>query len=353
VASFAGYKFVPPGVHALVWSEAGAGAALPLRAAAIKHWGPRERVALKLENGNAGARSVDEAELRALDPQMAPYPFGGLEGWKRLSAPISRAVLEAVLPGVVDSLTPVEGEADEVEEAMKRKEEGGAAVGQIADKPADGPRIRLPVFDLKRSWRPGAAGDEVTRWSRDKSDLWARVCAAHGGESPLNQKLTAGPAAVLGHTALAFLLVTQVWNAPALPAYRRLVSLQCRAHAALAEPELFPDALDSSTAAQAREAALGFVELLGAQIDSLPETAFAVEVPDLDVFYQDEIEALRRGLGAALAVRGWWGLAGRAQAAWSRLQAVGRRRGWEIGMLPQGDEDEDEEGEYAPVVVEM
>ncbi|BEI91875.1 uncharacterized protein CcaverHIS019_0406950 [Cutaneotrichosporon cavernicola] len=346
IASFAGYKFVPPGVHALVWSREGA--SLPLRTAVIKQWAPRERVALTLEGEGVVMRSVDEAELRALDPQLAPYPFADLESWKKLSAPISKTVLEAALPGIIDSLTPVQGEADEMDEVLRKRaeqKEAGESGNKVAllDKSVDVPRIRLPVFDLKRSWPPGATGDGVTRWSRDKSDLWARTCSTHGG-----------PAELLGYTALAFILVTQVWNAPALAAYRRLIALHCRAHAALAEPELFPDAFPSPEKEKGRETALAFVDLLTAQISSLPDQAFAVEVPDLDVFYLDEIEVLRRGLGAALAVRGWWGLAGKAQASWTRLQAVGRVRGWEIGPLPQGDEEEDEEeGEDAPVVVEM
>lgn len=147
--------------------------------------------------------------------------------------------------------------------------------------------------------------------------------------------------------------MAQVWNHPSLSGYKRLLSLLCRSPSALAEPELH-GYVSSSSAAQARETALSLVSLLAAQISSLPETAFEVELPELDVFYLDEIEALRRALGSALAVRGWWGMAGRAQAAWERLRAVGRERGWSIGELALGDEEEsdEEEGEYAPVVVE-
>ncbi|GMK53906.1 hypothetical protein CspeluHIS016_0104920 [Cutaneotrichosporon spelunceum] len=348
-AAFAGYKFVPPGVHALVWSReaeaeseregGGASGPLPLRTALVKQWAPRERVAL---DADGGTRSIGEAELRALDPHLAPFPFARLDDWKALAAPISAAVLQDALPGVVDSLTPVEGDVDEVDEVLRRRKGAdGMEVGE-SETAAKPERIRLPMFDLKRSWRPGATGDEVTRWSRDKSDLWARMSARYGG-----------PSALVGYTALAFVLVTQVWNAPSLSAYRRLVALQCRAHTALAEPECFPDAFPTARdAGEARVAALAFVDLIAAQIASLPAQAFDVELPDLDVFYQEEIEALRRGLGAALAVREWWGLARRAQGSWTRLRAVGRERGWEIRPLPQGDEEEDEEGEDAPVVVE-
>lgn len=143
-----------------------------------------------------------------------------------------------------------------------------------------------------------------------------------------------------------------MWNYPSLAAYKRLLSLYCRSLSAVAEPELHGH---SSSAQAARENTLALVNLLAAQISSLPATAFEAELPDLDVFYLDEIEALRRALGSALAVRGWWGMAGRAQTAWARLQATGRKRGWMIGDLAQGDEEEsegEEEGEYAPVVVE-
>lgn len=419
-SSFAGYKFVPPGPHLLVYSLTPSGpSALPFRSALFKHWAPKARHALSFDAASEGATlrsgEVPEAELRELDPKLAAYPFGGLEGWKALAGVIGADVLEKVVgEGVVDSMTQVEGERDEVEEAAvagvagrkrRREGEGGEGVGggdgkggeegvtdgdgkvgteqgdtgkdaggeenpaQVAKHTGD-TRIRLPVFDLRRSWPDGATGDDITRWSQDKSKLWQRVATEQGGESRSGEaSLTSGPAALLGQVAIAFLLVTQVWNHPSLGAYKRLVSLFCRSHAAMAEPELFgyPAASAASGSAKggaggsggagggARETTLAFVTLLTAQIGSLPDSAFATELPDLDVFYLDEIEHLRRGLGAALAVRGWWGMAGRAQAAWNRLAGVCAKRGWKVGELAQGDEeeDEDEEGEYAPVVVEM
>lgn len=217
VAAFSGYKFVPPGFHLLLWSlDAATG--LPLRSALLKTWAPKERYALALSDEEVIARTdVEEAELRALDPQLAPYPFASLETWKSLSAPISTAVLEEVLESVggrVDSMTPVEGEKDELEAVMVRKrprgkedvgrregekkdeEKGDGAdqredalpkspavsEGQVVKHTPNTDSIRLPLFDLRRSWPDGAKGDDVTRWSQDKSKLWERVASEHGGE---------------------------------------------------------------------------------------------------------------------------------------------------------------------------
>lgn len=88
---------------------------------------------------------------------------------------------------------------------------------------------------------------------------------------------------------------------------------------------------------------------LAAQLGALPETAFDAELPEMDVWFMDEISELR-GIVKSLGV----GL----DQDWKSLCAVVKERfGWNVEQLQavnadDGDEDEDEEGEYAPVVVE-
>lgn len=98
---------------------------------------------------------------------------------------------------------------------------------------------------------------------------------------------------------------------------------------------------------------LELIRTLAAQLTSLPETAFDTELPSVDTFLQGEIEQLRQNVSAALAEPGWWGLAQRVAREWQGLQQAGARFGWDIEALGSGDDDEDEEGEYAPQVVEM
>lgn len=95
------------------------------------------------------------------------------------------------------------------------------------------------------------------------------------------------------------------------------------------------------------------VRTLATQLTSLPETAFDTELPSVDTFLQGEIEQLRRNVSAALAEPGWWGLAQRVAREWAALQRAGARFGWALEGLGSGDDDEDEEGEYAPQVVDV
>lgn len=153
----------------------------------------------------------------------------------------------------------------------------------------------------------------------------------------------------MGTLQLAFILVLNIWSYAALGAYRRLLTLLCRSASATASPE------SHGSDKAAREVSIQLVTTLSAQLDALPLTAFQSELPDLDVVYQDELEHLRRNLGHALGSPGWWSLAPKLRAAWAGLEASAKRFGWTLGPLPAGDEDsdeEDEEGEYAPVVVE-
>lgn len=139
-----------------------------------------------------------------------------------------------------------------------------------------------------------------------------------------------------------------MWSFAALGAYKQLLSLFCRSATAIARPE------ELGEGKEARETFITFVTVLAAQIRALPDSAFTTELPDMDTLYMDEIEQLVKNLGAALAEPQWWGLAKRVAVEWDKLDAAAKERGWELQPLAAGDEDEeDEEGEYAPVVVDL
>lgn len=141
----------------------------------MHYFKPRERVALAFDAGaedvGAPRTDVSDSELQALDKGLAPYPFEQLEPWKRLSSAITPAIVTTVLgDGRVDGLAGAEGETDpEVAHLAK-------AAGPLRT-------LKFPVFDLKRSWRDGATGDDRTKWVSDKSVLWEKVVAEVGGES--------------------------------------------------------------------------------------------------------------------------------------------------------------------------
>jgi A1 cistron-splicing factor AAR2 len=84
---------------------------------------------------------------------------------------------------------------------------------------------------------------------------------------------------------------------------------------------------------------------LAAQIFAIPETAFDAELPEMDVWFMEELEELRGVLATF----------GGMDEAWNGLRSVAKERfNWDISDLHSDDanESDEEEGEYAPVVVE-
>jgi len=86
-----------------------------------------------------------------------------------------------------------------------------------------------------------------------------------------------------------------------------------------------------------------------------------MELPEIDLFYLEEIEQLRTGLASLAGSSGKEGE--KLRQAWQALKTAAKGWGWDIGDLktaseqsgagPASDEVEsDEEGEYAPQVVE-
>jgi hypothetical protein len=77
----------------------------------------------------------------------------------------------------------------------------------------------------------------------------------------------------------------------------------------------------------------------------------------MDVYYLEEIEQLRIGLsGSGVIDKKIKEVAG-LMKAWESLRNAGKGWSWEIGPLTEGniadgEDSEDEEGEYAPQVVE-
>lgn len=166
-------------------------AALPLRAAYVHVWAPRERVGLTFDPASEGTGSVrtevPEAELRSLDSQLAPYPFAGLDGWKALTTCISAHVVEKAVPGgKLDALSQVKGET------FDGKDKDAAAQEFLASTQASAgaPELHLPVFDLRRSWPEGSEAGDVSRWSVDKSKLWERLAGEAGGRSQAAERQT-------------------------------------------------------------------------------------------------------------------------------------------------------------------
>ncbi|ODN81987.1 hypothetical protein L202_02316 [Cryptococcus amylolentus CBS 6039] len=376
---FSGIKFVPPGIHMIAWcpppstAPSSGPSAIPIRQAIIKYFKPKERYVLKYDKGTEsvilpeGEVLMSDDNLKNLDAELAPYPFDEITGWKALTSEIAPSVVSAVVPaGIIDGLTPVMDQDDEtLSKEMKDKLEEMKMRSHMEEGEMEGASLAFARFNLKRSWREGAVGEEVTRYSRDKSWLFGNV---------LEEQLKRDPKLLLGHLQLSFILLLHLSSFACLQAYRSIIALFTASPSLLQTPSKYLSPPKSDPNAHVgtgiKQAFQTLVDTLVSQLGALPEQVFESELPEMDVFFLDQIEALRQNLGAALWATSPSGLQVGVEegaqwseeerqdmnARWNRLRDVAWRRWrWDVDELGHRveEEDEDEDGEYAPMVVEM
>jgi A1 cistron-splicing factor AAR2 len=154
------------------------------------------------------------------------------------------------------------------------------------------------------------------------------------------------PFRLLGELQLAFIILLHLSSYSALTVYKRFLPLFTRSSSLLSSPT---DYLTSSV--DVAKLYSGLVSTLAAQLQALPAGVFETELPEFDLFFLDEIESLRYNLASVP-----W--SSQLMGPWQVLHNVGQTWKWNISDLqaqvPLAEEEEsDEEGEYAPVVVEM
>ena len=148
----------------------------------ILHYAPHlEDVRLLTSYSGGDGEGEDEVmsdgHLRTLDPELAAYPFEGLGGWKDLTGYVTQEALDDVIgvQGRVDGMKVVQGEEEDKEELLpehraleKRGVDTGAGDG-------DQRAMKFVAFRLKKSWRDGAVGEELSRYAVDKSWLFGHI----------------------------------------------------------------------------------------------------------------------------------------------------------------------------------
>lgn len=174
------------------------------------------------------------------------------------------------------------------------------------------------------------------------------------------------PTALLGHLQLSFILFLHLSSYSSLLTYKRVLALLCQSSSFLVSPSIFlsPPRLDPNAHVGEGTKILykELLKTLRVEIEALPDGVFDTELPEMDVFYLDQLENLRRNLACAI-----WGEVEEGTACteperqsfkslWNALRdSAWKKWKWDIDELGHrvDEEDEDEEGEYAPVVVDM
>ena len=128
----------------------------------------------KTENIDYVDGIITDDRLKGLDKELAAYPFEGLGLWRSLVSRVTEDLLDKVMgerkEGRLDGMTSIKG-----------MEEEDVRLNSRGKSDAEG-KLIFPVVYAKRSWRDGAVGGEVTKYSKDKSWLLGDVVKNEGGE---------------------------------------------------------------------------------------------------------------------------------------------------------------------------
>lgn len=128
----------------------------------------------KTENIDYVNGIITDDRLQGLDKELAAYPFEGLGLWRSLVSRITEDLLDKVMverkEGRLDGMIGIRG-----------MEEEDVRLNSRSGKLESEGRLVFPVVEAKRSWRDGAVGEEVTKYSKDKSWLLGDVVKNEGG----------------------------------------------------------------------------------------------------------------------------------------------------------------------------
>ncbi|KAE8233499.1 hypothetical protein CF326_g1454 [Tilletia indica] len=363
--------------------------------------------------------SIDQ--LRTSDPFLIPYPHTTRSAWLKATSHLQD---ERVGPSIVtrvcgidewtadahvDSFTEVEAvpshlsssSSSKLSVAEQRLEDQLRSGGSGSRATAN--TLHFTPFDLKRSWKVGTVGSELTRWSVDKSWLLADTVQRAGDLDHL-----------LAEFELAFVLFHRLHSPACLTHWTSLLSLFSRsAHACSRAPAHFsahpadPRSKDTSSSSPSssidkeinntlpRNTHVQFLQTLLAQLQLIvvvqsqtqqsDKEFFSTLHPTLETDLLRELAILRRSISSGLASRAAtqrsamrYGGGGRNDqqnareeqddeeegiqsllAAWRSLSHFSSRAfGWaldeELDEEAEVREDEEaEEGEDAPVVVDL
>lgn len=195
---------IPPGVHLITWSIPSMhqnSSGIPIRHAILRHLSGRETYVLRYspEEEDMVPNTIDEAtgeeiptllsqyHLRTLDSELAAYPLYRWNDWAALLSCVQDADVVRLLgrKRKLDSLfeSPADDEVLQKGSSMQT-EKPELSVGQRQEPEQQEGQLLYAPFELKRSWRKGAVGEEVTIYSRDKSWLLQDVIKQQfgGGE---------------------------------------------------------------------------------------------------------------------------------------------------------------------------
>ncbi|WEW59094.1 hypothetical protein PRK78_004563 [Emydomyces testavorans] len=215
----------------------------------------------------------------------------------------------------------------------------------------------LPV-DLKKTWREGAIGRERTEAAQDHS--WALgdliKHAVPAGQPPGVDADAAGEEQLLGELQFTFLMVLTLMNFSCLEQWKRLLSLIFTCKNAVKEREGFFIRVLQLFGLQLRhcdDVEGGLFEMDGDDGGALLKnllTKFKASVDDIDIPGEMRVKEELTHLENWVKREYGWEL---SRASIVRRGMLELEDGEQVELEVNGAEEEDETGEYAPVIVDL
>ncbi|KAI9204343.1 A1 cistron-splicing factor [Polychytrium aggregatum] len=374
---FKGVKLIPPGLHFIYYSTTGSGGTQQLGRTGFFHFFKAKEILVRQWNpeiedlypeGSIDPEQIERLKfnIREFEPFLGAYPLVPVESiaggvntyhkWLRLTSYIDEDLVRKVVPqgGRISTMSSTSRFSDipdeRLEQITKQRQQemsvdvsgqvpssSASAVGntegvitplptsQAYSDVAEELRIRFTPIDLKRSFRAGAMGAEVTKYSMDKSYLL----------ETLLPRRPEGYKQILGELELSFIifLIGQVYDG--FEQWKCLIQLltQCE------------EALSTHGSTLMAE----FVGVLYAQLEECPLDFFTDAITS-DNFIRVALLAFMRIMQENASIAPTI-LTTRTEKLAAFVQ---QRFGWDLkGELSVLFSDENDDDEYAPVVVEL
>ncbi|RHZ74108.1 hypothetical protein Glove_227g17 [Diversispora epigaea] len=328
---FKGIKFIPPGLHFVYYSTKDIfGGISGLRNGFFKFYESKEVLIKEWDTSKEDLKEdpeqneVIKSDMREWDQYLGPYPLTPPTNWKKWVQ-----LTNLITPWLINKVFPHKGKVSNASSSTVDEEE----LQNIGTNFGEENTIMFTKFDIKKSWRPGAVGQEVTKYSQDKSwlleDLLERIYKHDYKE-------------LLGELQLSFVCLLMAQNFAGFYQWKNIVQLICSSKESI---YTYSDTLY-----------MVFLDVLKFQLEECPQDFFHDVITEnnflsviLKIFHKNVKEVSAETQQQQQQQKNKLNT---LRHKFEKFRGfLNQRFSWEVG--DRDFEDEKEEGEFAPVVVEF
>ncbi|CAG8504582.1 3514_t:CDS:2 [Ambispora leptoticha] len=342
---FLGVKLIPPGLHFVYYSVTDTStAASGIRSGFFRYYEKKEGCVVikewdKIKEDLKEDSELDQeqnerikSDMRQLDQYLGAYPLNTYQKWHNLTDHVTPSLVSRILPdqGRLNNISSSTVDEEELQD-IRGKEKGNKQQYQQEESVND--TIMFTKFDLKRSWRPGAFGPEVTKYSQDKSWLLSEL---------LSKIYRDDYKELLGELQLAFVCLLLGQNYAGFVQWKNLIHLLCGCREVLLTyaDNLFVE----------------FLDILRHQLEECSDDFFR-DVISENNFLAHMLKTFRRNL-LDLSSTNRSPELGTLKRKFEKIRTfLNRKFKWEMidsaVRIEVGADDEEEEGEYAPIIIDV